>query len=889
VLGRALSLLGDHAAALSELEPAHEAAPRDERVLEALLRSEAALRGVPAALERYERHRSRLADELGTDPSPELRRVHAELLARDRPVREGLLHESSRLIGRDDDVAALSAMIRTSRVTSIVGAGGLGKTRLAHLLGRLADQPVVHFVELAGVTSPDGVAVEVGSVLGVRESVAERRLQHTAERHDLHGRILERIGGVPALLILDNCEHLVEAVADLVAVLVARSAQLRVLTTTRAPLGLASERVYTLSTLGRDDAVELFRERATSARPGVRLEEARVASLVDRLDCLPLAVELAAAKVRVMSVEEIERRLENRFALLRGGSRDAPERHQTLLAVIDWSWNLLDEEERLALRRLSAFRDGFSLEGAEAVLGLPDAVGVVTGLVDQSLVSVHEAETLRFRLLETVREFGRMQLVDAGDDEPVERLLREWAVAYADRGDRRMFSPDQVAAVREMRIEEGNLTDVLRRALADGDVPTTIAVMAALADFWTVEGNHLKVVNVAEPVEDLVVGADVPPELETPVRAILGILAVNTMIFSGAPAPRSVARLGELGPGTEGGRVAALVRVVLAITESGPSAQGDRLDDLCSDPDVEVSRLAYQWRSQVRENSGDLPGALADAREALRLSDDRQGPWARALLAAQLAALAVQVGDQEAGRAYGEQSLAAMERLGAVEDTVQLKAMLAVLEIEAGRFDQAERLFAEVADQEPNQSIIGGTLMLLCGRAELALARGEIDEGLRLYRSSAAVMRERGLSGVDRPLEMTPWVLFPEAASLSAHVRHGVRGPVATLRDSLVEKTRRLLSEATTFLDYPMTGSLLCALGLWELTRDDPGPLAVRLLVLADGFGYNRMLPSLGWRYAADLAESRFPGMADAYAAEIAGRSAVELRDDVRRVVAELD
>jgi hypothetical protein len=136
---------------------------------------------------------------------------------------------------------------------------------------------------------------------------------------------------------------------------------------------------------------------------------------------------------------------------------------------------------------------------------------------------------------------------------------------------------------------------------------------------------------------------------------------------------------------------------------------------------------------------------------------------------------------------------------------------------------------------------------------------------------------------------MTPWVLFPEAASLSAHVRHGVRGPVATLRDSLVEKTRRLLSEETTFLDYPMTGSLLCALGLWELTRDDPGPLAVRLLVLADGFGYNRMLPSLGWRYAADLAESRFPGMADAYAAEIAGRSAVELRDDVRRVVAQLD
>ena len=131
------------------------------------------MRGVPAALERYGR-RERLAERLGVDPAPELQALHAELLARDRPVREGLLYEASRLIGRDDDVAALAGMIRTSRVTSIVGPGGLGKTRLAHLMGRLAEQPVVHFVELAGVTSPEGVAVEVGDVLGVRESVTGR-------------------------------------------------------------------------------------------------------------------------------------------------------------------------------------------------------------------------------------------------------------------------------------------------------------------------------------------------------------------------------------------------------------------------------------------------------------------------------------------------------------------------------------------------------------------------------------------------------------------------------------------------------------------------------------------------------------------------------------------
>ena len=264
-------------------------------------------------------------------------------------------------------------------------------------------------------------------MLGVRDSVSGRRVLAPEQRADVRTRIAQQLGQSPSLLVLDNCEHLIGTVAELVAFLVSTTAELRVLTTSRAPLAIAAERVYLLGELGVTDAAELFRERAVAARPGVQLADEVVRRIVTRLDGLPLAIELAAAKVRAMSVEEIERRLENRFALLRGGDRGAPDRHQTLLAVIDWSWNLLDSDERRALRRLALFNDGFTLEAAVTVLG-DDAVDAVDGLVNQSLVSIREtAPGLRYRMLETVREFGRMQLVDAGEDDEARTARRQWA------------------------------------------------------------------------------------------------------------------------------------------------------------------------------------------------------------------------------------------------------------------------------------------------------------------------------------------------------------------------------------------------------------------------------------------------------------------------------
>ena len=432
ILARASSRMGAHADALPVLEAAQAELPRDELLLADLLRSEAAVRGPAAALERFERYRRELRDELGTDPGEQLQRIQRGLLALDRPVRQGVRYDATALIGRDDDLDRLRALMAASRVVSIVGAGGLGKTRLAQALARDAGEPVVHVVELAGVMSAEDVVGEIGSALGVRDSVSGRGVLTAEQRADVRTRIAQLLGQSPTLLVLDNCEHLIGAVADLVAFLVSVTADLRVLTTSRAPLAIAAERVYLLGELEAGDAVRLFRERAVAARPNVRLPEQVVTSIVARLDGLPLAIELAAAKVRAMSLEEIDRRLEDRFALLRGGDRSAPDRHQTLLAVIDWSWNLLNAAEQQALRRLALFQDGFTLDAAEAVLG-GDAIEAVQGLVDQSLLSVRETRFgARYRMLETVREFGLMRLAQAGEDSAARAAQRRWAAGYAD-------------------------------------------------------------------------------------------------------------------------------------------------------------------------------------------------------------------------------------------------------------------------------------------------------------------------------------------------------------------------------------------------------------------------------------------------------------------------
>ena len=402
VLGLALSASGREQEALPHLEVAHAEAIHDVPVTAALLRSVAETAGPAAALERYEAYREGLVDRLGVDPDPSLQRLHRELLVADSPVRDGVHFEADDLLGRDDDLAELRTAVRRSRLVSVVGPGGLGKTRVAHVLAREASQPRVYFVELVGVTSGDDVVAEVGAALGVRGSVTGRRTLTPAQLADVRSQIASELDTAPTLLVLDNCEHVLESVASLVALLLVTTRDLRVLTTSRAPLGLAAEQVVALRQLAPEDASALFVQRARAARADAELPAGAVADVVARLDGLPLAIELAAARVRTMTVEEVRRRLDDLFGLLRSRDRSAPERHRTLTAVIEWSWNLLDPADQDGMARLSVFHDGFTRDTARAVLG-PGGADLVETLAEQSLLTVSEAE-------------GATQVPDARDD-----------------------------------------------------------------------------------------------------------------------------------------------------------------------------------------------------------------------------------------------------------------------------------------------------------------------------------------------------------------------------------------------------------------------------------------------------------------------------------------
>ncbi|WP_444545980.1 ATP-binding protein, partial [Streptomyces omiyaensis] len=320
------------------------------------------------------------------------------------PVRSSLPARLTSFIGRDGELAALADALESSRLVTLLGPGGVGKTRLAlEAAEAYAGEGTVHFAELASVREESEVPGAVLTALGARQTML--RGADELVGGDPLSRLVEHCAGRRMLLLLDNCEHVVGAAAGLAEAVLARCAGVRVLATSREALGVPGERVRPLGPLSQEMGVRLLAERGAAARPGFEVagDAGAVGEIVRRLDGLPLAIELAAARLRVLSARQIADRLDDRFRLLRSGARTVLPRQQTLRAVVDWSWDLLEGPERAVLRRLAVFTGGCDLGAAEAVCAGPEGVEVLDvlgALVDKSLVvSVPVESGMRFRLL----------------------------------------------------------------------------------------------------------------------------------------------------------------------------------------------------------------------------------------------------------------------------------------------------------------------------------------------------------------------------------------------------------------------------------------------------------------------------------------------------------
>ena len=833
-------LLGDAAGVTAELKAMTTEDPYTERPRALLLRSLAAAGRLADALAAYHEYRELLADQLGIDPSRAVEQVYLEILREDaadptvarapRPSGQGRPPGPAlnSFVGRDDDTSGVLAKLGEHRLVTLTGPGGVGKTRLAsEVSGRLGVP--AWFAELAPVTDPSQVPYATLGAVGLHERVMSR----PGGGADPLDRLTDALAEREAVLVLDNCEHVIDAAAALASRVLADCPKVKVLATSREPLRITGEALWPVVPLrvpSREEertgfvldygAVRLLRDRVAAAVPGFEVDAgnaAAVARVCRALDGMPLAIELAAPWLRTLAPEQLATRLDDRFALLTGGSRTALPRHQTLRAVVDWSWDLLSPGERALARRLAVFPAGATLEAAEATCagpGLPPAAVLPTlsGLVSKSILTMQDgaAGTL-YRMLETVRAYGLERLAEAGEEDSVRDAVTWYYLNLAEAADPKLRTREQLTWHRLLVAEQDNTHAALRWAIRRGDAETALRMVRALGFYWVQlghgEGDVLARDTLALPFS----GAQSLEVAEA--RVICALIAAgwswDVELIRGA-LNEALAELRRWAPNfAEIHGLAALAQPMVALLDGDQDLALAAFEQYLTAPDPWMRAMARLYRSSYSRTLGRLGGsAEEDCRVALAEFRALGDNWGRAIALAQLAEFTELRGDHDASVAVLEEARDLGRDLGAWGDMPYIEGRLATVRARAGDLDRARAEWAAVESAATATGLAAESRRWLdLMRAEIAWRSGDMGEVLR---SCASV-----LDGI-KDVGAARWqVLRAQVKPREAMVAL-VSGDAGRCRELLGEA----LAAATGWVERPLIAGVIDATAAYVLDAD---------------------------------------------------------------------
>ncbi|MGC4944378.1 BTAD domain-containing putative transcriptional regulator [Kribbella sp. DT2] len=740
-----------------ELTDLVAANPVRERLVAALMRSLAAAGRNADALQVFERTRQALGDELGVDPSKELSAVHVALLRgeigrKQEDRKTNLRAELTSFVGKESDVTKVRELVAGHRLTTLVGPGGAGKTRLSTETSRslVEDFPDgVWLVELAPIGADSDVAQATLAALGLRDGLL-------GEPSDLEptDRFVNAFRDRDALLILDNCEHVIESAAAFAHRVLGECHRLRIIATSREALGITGETLWRVLPLtlpspdaGTEEieaaaAVRLLRDRAGAVGKELGNDAQTMARVCRALDGMPLAIELAAARLRTMSLDQLADRLDDLFRLLTGGSRTALPRQRTLRAVIDWSWELLSDAERTVLRRLAVFSGGASLEAAERVcagesLESWQVLELLTALTEKSLVV---ADSDKYRLLGTIKEYGVQRLAEAGEDVSARHAHLAYFTDLTETAEPYLRRTEQLEWLAVLAAEHDNVGAAMRGAIAAGEAQGAMRLAAAAGLYWWLSGNK------AEGNELVMAATRVPGEVTDEVRAMVYVIVVTFLNSGPGDEHHAEEWIHEAYRITQRTQLVNPVLALITPLEHMLRSPGDILsawEPMLGSEDPWVRAMGRLQLGKMRGVLGH-GGYEADAQlelavEEFRAVGERFGiSFAITELAERIAVR----GDFATACEYYDEAVAVVTEFGSVDDAIRMRSRQAQLYWLLGRTGAGEASMAEAQRFADRVNWPGSLALLAMSKAELARWAGDAGEARRQVRLVATLLGE---------------------------------------------------------------------------------------------------------------------------------------------------